>query len=797
MFLTKLKLGTAAVLCAGLFVALIGGAAIVSGGASGTASAAVADPKPAPQPVAKDDPAAALVRQLDAPDFKARQEAAKKLRDLGAKAIPALQAGTRGQSLEATRRSHAVLAAVRADLRDALAKQFDPKKKTEYDHPVWKRFVGIAGDSRASRELFARIIANEKWLRTLDNAEADPASAGHVYRVGIAEVFRDFHSDPAKNPQWPCDRPEEVAYLLLLGSYPDNNPPAKLTGDEVVPENLRNTDFLGRGIIRGEGQITHANGLDLGLDGKIRFFNAPEIVGAVGTDRVFARLFAAWLVRRDPSSEVVRRGFLIAFGRRVPEILPLARHYAANDFEPKRDVPPIVTITALELVAQLGTRADLPLFERHFADRTNVAAVDKPRADGAMDYYRPAPVTETTQLRDVALGLTLLLHGANPEDFGFVVRKDTFKEKDGRYTIPWSTQLHLGFESEASRTATFKKAKAWLVEQKPKVEPPAAQPSVPAAKEGRIYFWLDQRLASVQPDGKDFKWHSKVMVNSSGLPNVAHLGDLRISPDGRRVAFNMGAWRLGDDVKTDIDIKLRVLSLDKEEPIIDLGRYANDKVWSPDGAKLACSFVEYDETEDRFHRSNWMIDVKTKEKTTLKLPAGHLVMDWSSDGNWFLTSAEINAKEAKVKPARQSTHVSQIYLVKRDGSEVRPLTDLNFSATEGRFSPDGRMILFHGRDPKGDTWHIHAMDLKERKPWKVSQELDGGVSGACWSPDGKRIAYVYGKTSDEKGDGLPEILFRQAEHFLMVVDADGKNSATLRSEKNQVLRITLRAADWR
>lgn len=159
--------------------------------------------------------------------------------------------------------------------------------------------------------------------------------------------------------------------------------------------------------------------------------------------------------------------------------------------------------------------------------------------------------------------------------------------------------------------------------------------------------------------------------------------------------------------------------------------------------------------------------------------------------------AEINAKESKVKPARQSTHVSQIYLVKRDGSEVRALTDLEFSATTGRFSPDGRMILFHGRDPKGDTWHIHALDLKERKPWKVSQELDGGVGGACWSPDGKRIAYVFGKTSDEKGDGLPEILFRQAEHFLMVVDADGKNSATLRSEKNQVFRITLRAADWR
>jgi hypothetical protein len=149
-------------------------------------------------------------------------------------------------------------------------------------------------------------------------------------------------------------------------------------------------------------------------------------------------------------------------------VLPLARRFAANDFEPKRKVPPAATIAALVVIAQLGTRADLPCFERHFGDETNVAAVDPPRADGARDSDHPAPLRETIQLRDVSLGLALLLQGANPEDFGFVVRKDTFiKQKDGRYTIPWYTHLHLGFESEASRTVAFKKAKAWLAEQKP------------------------------------------------------------------------------------------------------------------------------------------------------------------------------------------------------------------------------------------------------------------------------------------------------------------------------------------
>jgi RNA polymerase sigma factor (sigma-70 family) len=420
---------------------------------------------PAP-PAPKADPAVEkLVKQLGDADFRLREDAAKKLRDLGVKAIPALKAGTRDSSPEVSRRAREVLANVRADARDAFVKQFDPTKTDEHDHPVWKRFVVIAGDSRASRELIARIIANEKWFRTLDNAEADLAEAGHVYRVGIAEMFRDFDKDPANSPPWPCDRPEEVAYLFLLGSHADPNPPAKLTGDEVVPSNLRGTDFLGRGIIFGEGQIPHANGLPLGLEGKFRF-NDPANAGAPGTDRVFAKLFAAWLAQRPPSANAVPMCFRVAALHRVAEILPIARRFAGGDLDPKKDVPPLITIMALEMIARHGSPADLPLFERHFGDETNVAAADKPRDGGGRDYFRPVPLKETTQLRDVALGLALLLHGANPEDFGFVVRKDTFKQKDGRYTIPWATQLHLGFDNAANRTAAFKKAQAWLDNQK-------------------------------------------------------------------------------------------------------------------------------------------------------------------------------------------------------------------------------------------------------------------------------------------------------------------------------------------
>src|SRR4029079_6003769 len=123
--------------------------------AFGKAAAWLKSFEPPAAPTPKSDSAVEkLVMQLGDADFKLREDASKKLRDLGVKAIPALQAGTRDTSPEVSRRSRELLSTVRTDVRAALAKRFDPTKTDEHDHPVWKHFVAIAGDSRASRELF-------------------------------------------------------------------------------------------------------------------------------------------------------------------------------------------------------------------------------------------------------------------------------------------------------------------------------------------------------------------------------------------------------------------------------------------------------------------------------------------------------------------------------------------------------------------------------------------------------------------------------------------------------------------
>jgi hypothetical protein len=130
----------------------------------------------------------------------------------------------------------------------------------------------------------------------------------------------------------------------------------------------------------------------------------------------------------------------------------------------------------------------------------------------------------------------------------------------------------------------------------------------------------------------------------------------------------------------------------------------------------------------------------------------------------------------------------QLNLVKREGGEVRRLGKP--SAAFGRFSPDGKKVLFMKMSEKRGEGQLFVMDLVDGKTTQVSKELNAELMGHCWAPDSKRIAYVWRQTNP-----MPN---GQTESFLMIVDADGKNPVTLLSEKsdNQGM-ITLSSPDWR
>jgi HEAT repeat protein len=338
-------------------------------------------------------------------------------------------------------------------------KTFDPKADTQPDHPIWARFKAIAGDTRASRELFARIIREEYRRRLLDDAEANRAAAPRIYRDAVVQMHKDLHDNFSLYlhlPVWPCDLGEEAAFFLFLGSHPDL-------------ESARPTTQLEANQFEdGEIIIYRGAGLNNGLQGKLldrlaKKDSAPQ-PGAEGTDRVFGRLLAAWL-KSHRHDGVLRAGFDAAVMYGVGDVLPVAREVARDK---TRTVE--ARCDALLAVAQFGSPADLPLFTPLFDDKT-LRAVREPKAPPGTK-----PPEFTTEARDEAMALALLLCNRDPAEFGFARAEKHFRRVNDRPVLAEYGSVNFGFPDDKARATAHTKAKAFLDEQKtePKPDPAVA-----------------------------------------------------------------------------------------------------------------------------------------------------------------------------------------------------------------------------------------------------------------------------------------------------------------------------------
>lgn len=120
----------------------------------------------------------------------------------------------------------------------------------------------------------------------------------------------------------------------------------------------------------------------------------------------------------------------------------------------------------------------------------------------------------------------------------------------------------------------------------------------------------------------------------------------------------------------------------------------------------------------------------------------------SPDGKWVLFSAvDVNLAE--------NTRKSHLWIVPVAGGDAKQLTTGATAESRGRFSPDGKSILFlTARDGGTQVW-VQAFDAgngalsgEPRRVTNISTEADG----AMWSPDGKSILFtseVYADCADD------------------------------------------------
>jgi Tol biopolymer transport system component len=304
-----------------------------------------------------------------------------------------------------------------------------------------------------------------------------------------------------------------------------------------------------------------------------------------------------------------------------------------------------------------------------------------------------------------------------------------------------------------------------------------------AAEPGRLLVFRNEQLLTIDPDGAK---EVAVIEKRAGL----HPSSGWLSPDGKRVLYARPEFPElpPGERQGRADPKLFVQTIG-EKDATDLGVSGITACWSADGSEVAVTNY-LDKGEGHEH---YVVNVKAKEKSALKLPADHLVMDWSRDGKFLLTmSARVSTKGGK-----EATFSTRLYLMNRDGTEHKALPEDPMNYAFARLSPDGTRVLCQSLAGKDQPRvPLSVVDVATGKATPVADfPLNGTVMGHCWSPDGKRIAYTWQLADDGKPGEPPA---RETESFLVVCDPDGKNAKTVLSEKRRDGRaVTLGTVDWR
>jgi Tol biopolymer transport system component len=234
----------------------------------------------------------------------------------------------------------------------------------------------------------------------------------------------------------------------------------------------------------------------------------------------------------------------------------------------------------------------------------------------------------------------------------------------------------------------------------------------PQERTGRVYLTDGQaegHLVSFDPSNGDRK------ELFAGCNTRA-----RISPDGRRVAYEREGWIWVRDLERG----------DEPKQVLDLGgaAFGTPPVWSHDGRQIVASLGWRDEERDHWRFETYRINTDGTGKEELKIPHEDGVQDWSSDGQWLLTTSGRGAKIGW-----------QLYVMRLDGTEQRLITE-GGNPFYTRYSPDGRSVLYSDgtTEERRGIWVVNLSDLSRRKVLSTGKAL----ASACYSPDGQRIAVV-------------------------------------------------------
>ncbi|OAI48044.1 hypothetical protein AYO44_01175 [Planctomycetaceae bacterium SCGC AG-212-F19] len=356
----------------------------------------------APKNQGDGDPAVDLVRQLADRSFERREEATKRLLQIGRSAKQALLEGLKAPDLEVQTRCERILVTVLEEDFKARLEAYvaDKDGKQDHDLPGLGRWRKLIGNDAGSRELYVEMARTHG--RLLEEATLAPKAVGEKFAGECQNLFQRVYA-PTVTARRQITL-ADVTAMMFIGSDPE----------VAVTDNAR--------------QLIANLLYQPAFSTAVRSGPRSEQV---------RKLFAAWVV--DAKGPAANQALNMALQYNLKEGLDLALRLLDD-----KDFAGGMAVVA---IGRLGTKDHLKLLEPLLSDKTVLLNVNFNNKPG------------TTEVRDVALAMMVHLTGQPIRDYGYEFFRGTNNE------VAYMAPVYLAFAETAKRDAAFKKWEDWKAKQ--------------------------------------------------------------------------------------------------------------------------------------------------------------------------------------------------------------------------------------------------------------------------------------------------------------------------------------------